>query len=247
MAEAELIETKGLPDPETCDVDEIDPSNAKMFEHEAWAPYFARLRAEDPVHYTADSAFGPFWSITKFDDIKAVDMNHEAFSSDPVIVIGDPPPDFTLPQFIAMDQPRHDEQRKGVQGAVAPRRLAELEPLIRGRVQGILDSLPVGEEFDWVDTVSIELTTQMLATLFDFPFEERRKLTFWSDCATSSPGLVGASSMSDDERRGHLMECLEYFNRLWKEREAKPGEDFVSMMAHSEAFRVSRRSSFSAI
>ena len=92
-----------------------------------------------------------------------------------------------------MDPPRHDEQRKGVSVAVSPRNLAKLEPLIRGRVAAILDSLPVGEAFDWVDTVSIELTTQMLATLFDFPFEDRRMLTRWSDAATSSPALVGAT------------------------------------------------------
>jgi len=136
-----------------------------------------------------------------------------------------------------MDQPKHDAQRKGVTGAVAPRNLAKLEPLIRQRVCAILDSLPVGERFDWVDTVSIELTTQMLATLFDFPFEDRRNLTRWSDAATSSPALVGASNMTEEERMAELMECLEYFNQLWEERVGGDGDDFISMMARSPAFK----------
>jgi len=165
-----------------------------------------------------------------------VDMNHQAFSSDPVIVIGDPPPDFTLPQFIAMDQPRHDHQRKAVQPAVAPRQLANLEPLIRQRVCTILDGLPVGERFDWVPAVSMELTTQMLATLFDFPFEDRHLLPFWSDAATSSPELVGASNMTDEERKRILMECLEYFQKLWNDRQGGNNLDFISMMANSPAF-----------
>ena len=120
---------------------------------------------------------------------------------------------------------------------ISPRNLARLEPVIRQRVCTILDSLPIGERFDWVDRVSIELTTQMLATLFDFPFEERRNLTRWSDAATSSPALVGASNMTEEERMAELMECLEFFNRLWAERKGGDGDDFVSMMARSEAFQ----------
>ena len=217
--------------------DPLDPSNSALYpQGDHWA-LFDELRENDPVHFTPESPFGAFWSVTRFEDIKHVDMHHEMFSSEPVIVIGDPPPDQILPQFIAMDQPRHDEQRKGVTGAVSPRNLSKLEPLIRERVGRILDSLPVGERFDWVDTVSIELTTQMLATLFDFPFEERRKLTYWSDAATSSPALVGASNMTEDERMAVLMECLEYFNELWRERAGGDGDDFVSMMARSPAFQ----------
>ena len=217
--------------------DPLDPSNSSLYDTGQHWELFKQLRENDPVHFTPDSPFGPYWSITRFDDIKHVDTNHQIFSSEPSIVIGDLPPDQVLPQFIAMDQPRHDAQRKGVTGAVSPRSLARIEPLIRERVCAILDGLPVGERFDWVDNVSIELTTQMLATLFDFPFEDRRNLTRWSDAATSSKALTGASNMTEEERFEQLMECLEYFNRLWAERKGGDGDDFVSMMARSEAFQ----------
>jgi cytochrome P450 len=237
MSEAIRTSFAATTDAGSVPLDAIDVSDSALFEAGNELPFFARLRREDPVHYTADSPFGAYWSVTRFDDIKYVDTHHELFSSVPTIVIGDPAADFTLPMFIAMDPPQHDEQRKGVVGAVSPKNLALLEPVIRARVGGILDSLPIGEEFDWVDKVSIELTTQMLATLFDFPFEERRKLTHWSDCATSSPEQTGATNMTEDERRQELMECLEYFNRLWAQRRDKPGNDFISMMAHNPAFQ----------
>jgi len=219
-------------------LDQFNVAQPELWEAGAIEPYFDRLRKEDPVHYCADSQYGPYWSITKFNDIMFVDSHHDLFSSEPSIAIGEPELDFEPPMFIAMDQPKHDDKRKSVTPAVAPGRLAETEELVRERVCKVLDSLPIGEEFNWVDKVSIELTTQMLATLFDFPFEDRRKLTFWSDMATASPDQVGAVDITEEERKTALMECLEVFTGLWKERENKPqdGElDFVSALANSEA------------
>jgi cytochrome P450 len=181
--------TSILPDPYSIPLDKLDPSDSNLFlNQEHWA-YFERLRKEDPVHFVDSETFGPYWSVTKFQDIMYVDSHHELFSSEPRIVLGQSSIDFEPPMFIAMDPPRHDEQRAAVTPAVAPKRLAELEDLIRGRVQVVLDGLPVGERFNWVDRVSIELTTQMLATLFDFPFEERHLLTYWSDVSTANPEL----------------------------------------------------------
>jgi len=228
-------------DPWSMPLDAIDVSNPELYEQDAWRPFFRRLREDDPVHYCPDSAFGPYWSVTKFADIQHVDTHHEIFSSEPTIAIGDSPEDFQLhPGFIAMDPPRHDAQRSVVQPVVAPANLQKLEPLIRRRVCEILDGLPPGETFDWVDLVSIELTTRMLATLFDFPFDERRKLTYWSDMATSSPLLMGSRGATDEQRRGALMECLEYFTVLWNERVNRDPVDrldLVTMLARGEATR----------
>ena len=100
----------------------------------------------------------------------------------------------------------------------------------------MLDNLPRNETFNFVDRVSIELTTQMLATLFDFPWEERRKLTRWSDVSTALPksGVVE----SPEQRRQEMDECRAYFAKLWNERvNAEPRNDLLSMMAHSDATR----------
>jgi len=217
---------------------EINPVSARLFSENRWQEYFERLRAEDPVHFNETELAGRYWNLTRFEEIKQVDTDHTNFSSAHGITLGFPI-DRPLPEgalnvsmFIAMDPPVHDVQRKTVTGVVAPSNLAKMEPLIRERTVKILESLPENETFDWVDTVSIELTTMMLATLFDFPFEERRKLTRWSDVATAVPG--SGIVETEEERRAELIECLEYFTQLWHERKQNPGDDLVSMLAHGE-------------
>jgi cytochrome P450 len=225
-------------------LEEIDPANPELFRTDTMWPYFERLRKEDPVHWSVSEFedVGGYWSVTKYNDIMAVDTNHEVFSSEPTIVLPDPAEDFTLPMFIAMDQPKHDIQRKTIQPIVAPNHLAYLEPIIRERAGKILDDLPIGEEINWVDKVSIELTTMTLATLFDFPWEDRRKLTRWSDVATAAPdsGLFSSTDpeIAEQERRQELFECVDYFMNLWNERvNAPPQPDLISMLAHGEATR----------
>jgi cytochrome P450 len=218
-------------------LDKIDVSDPTLYQNDTIWPYFERLRREDPVHYCSESAFGPYWSITKYRDIMLVDTSHSIFSSEAGgITILDRKLEERNPNFISMDPPKHDEQRKTVSPIVAPQNLANLEGLIRSRVCAILDSLPRNETFNWVDRVSIELTTQMLATLFDFPFEERRLLTYWSDVATTTPPPGDIEGWK--RRDSILFECLAYFTRLWNERVNKaPGFDLISMLAHSPATR----------
>jgi cytochrome P450 len=221
----------------------IDVSRPERFRANTMWPWFERLRREDPVHYCPDSIFGPYWSVTKYRDIMEVETHHQVFSSQGGITLRDQPEDFQLPMFIAMDPPKHDAQRKVVNPIVAPDNLARLEGTIRERAGWILDSLPLGETFNWVDRVSIELTTQMLATLFDFPWDDRRKLTRWSDVATAIPGTGIVES--EEARRAELLECADYFLRLWNARvNAEPGSDLISMLAHGEATRHMDRMEF---
>ena len=230
---ADTIQTVGpdIPNPWDLPLDTLDVSRAELFLHNLHGEYFRRLRQEDPVHFCQESQFGPFWSITKYEDIVAVDSNHHVFSSKRDIVIGDAPADFDTPMFIASDPPVHDVQRKAVQPAVAPTQLSDIESLIRQRVCNILDALPVGEKIDWVEHVSKELTTQMLATLFDFPFEDRHLLPYWSDVTTTSETVGIEVDMK--HREAELHKCLAYFSGLWKERADQPRKfDFISLFAH---------------
>ena len=224
--------------PWTMPLDQIDVSQPRLFQEDIWYDYFARLRRDDPVHRTRSAIYGDFWSVTKYKDIMAVDTNHQVFSSDAMmggIVIRDIPMDFRRPSFISMDPPVHDEQRKTVSPIVAPPNLMRMSTTIRERACKILDSLPRGETFDWVDRVSVELTTQMLATLFDFPFEDRRKLTYWSNVATVNT-RAGTEVDSDAKRNELLGEAMEYFTRLWNQRKNEPPRpDLISMLAHGEA------------
>jgi cytochrome P450 len=227
-------------DVQSVPLNELDVSQASLFQNDTWRPYFARLRREAPVHFLEDSLNGPFWSVTNWPLIKAVDTNHEVFSSAEGIAIASPPEGVERQQqggsFISSDPPVHGPQRNTVQPAVAPRNLANLEPLIRERVVDILDNLPVGETFDWVDRVSMELTARMLATLFDFPYEDRRKLIEWSDITTNVPQVTGDDSIDMEARQQALMDCAQAFYGLWDERaSAEPKFDLISMLSHGEA------------
>lgn len=222
-------------------MESINVSDPKLFENDNWQAPFAKLRAEDPVHFTETEANGRFWSVTTHNLIKQVDTSHQVFSSAEGISINETPVDENgerqgIENFIAMDPPEHDVQRATVTPAVAPRNLANLEPLIRERVIDILDNLPVGETFNWVDKVSIELTSRMLATLFDFPYEDRRKLVYWSDITTDVPQTTGGADYDPEQRQQDFKECAEAFYQLWFERAAQPPKfDLVSMLAHGES------------
>ena len=222
-------------------LDTLDMSDPARFQQDTIWPYFERLRREAPVHYCPDSPFGPYWSVTKYKDIMQAEVAHQIFSSDSQlggIQIEDQPKHLNRPSFIRMDPPRHDEQRKVVSPIVAPMNLARMETLIRERACRILDNLPRNEEFDWVQRVSIELTTQMLATLFDYPFEDRAQLTYWSDVAICNINDPESPVHSEQERFDELTKMAQAMSRLWNERVNEPPRyDLISMLAHGEATR----------
>ncbi|MDP6977936.1 MAG: cytochrome P450 [Myxococcota bacterium] len=226
-------------DPASIPLDRIDVTDSELWVTDTHWPYFERLRNEDPVHYCAESEFGPYWSVTKYDDIVYVEKNPEIFSSMPAITVADPNPESEVQNagFISMDGPRHTAHRKVVQPVSSPRNLKFLEPIVRERVIEILDGLPVGETFNWVDRVSIELTTGMLATMFDFPWDERRKLTYWSDMATAGDEQLAEMGKTIEDRNAAMRECLDTFTRLWNERRGNRTEslDFITALSNSDA------------
>jgi len=236
-----MSEATQFDDVQSIPLDKLDVSDPILFQEDRWQPFFARLREEAPVHYCADTEIGAYWSVSSHAMIKQVDTNHQIFSSAEGIAIADPPIDeeeleqnVPIENFIAMDPPGHDVQRATVAPSVAPSNLANFEPLIRERVEDILDNLPVGETFNWVHEVSVELTARMLATLFDFPYEDRHKLIYWSDITTNVPALTGVET-DLDHRKEELMLCATSFMQLWQERAAaEPKFDLISMLAHGE-------------
>jgi cytochrome P450 len=235
-------------DPSSVPLEKLNPAHSDLFQANRALPYFERLRAEDPVHYCAESQFGPYWSITRYEDIKYVDTHEKIFSSDILnggIRLGgrprpegeEPDPMYHLPMFIMQDPPKHDEQRKVVAPMFSGRSLAAFEPLIRERAGRILDGLPRNEDFNWVRAVSVELTGQMLATIFDVPQEDRHLLIHWSDTVERLGDPHYFETPADGFRE--LWKCFEYFDAVWKEREKRPepGADLISMLVHGESTR----------
>ena len=241
-AETAAIHAAARAAAETLPLDQLDPADAQLFVDDTVGYTFDRLRREDPVHRSHSPVPGidDYWSVTKYSDIMYVDTHPAIFSSEWTlggITLLNPAVSDRLPMFIAMDPPKHDDQRKAVSAIVAPANLNNWQGLIRERTATLLDSLPRNETFDWVDKVSIELTTSMLATLFDFPFEDRRLLTWWSDVATMNKA-VNPDALDPQERMAELGKMLAYFTRLWNERVNEPPRtDLISMLAHGAATR----------
>lgn len=235
-----------------------DVSRSDIYFEDKWQPIFAEMRKSGQLHYIPESPFGPYWAVVGHKAIQHIEALPEVFSSswehggitilerlteEQAAAAGlDAPRE--LPMFIAMDRPQHTGQRRTVAPKFTPSAVTDMEAEIRARTGELLDSLPRGKVFDWVETVSIELTTGMLAILFGFPWEDRRLLTFWSDWAGDTE--LGAVRALDETRWNILQEMAAYFQSLWIERtmDTEPGNDLISMMIHSPAMNQMRPEEF---
>jgi cytochrome P450 len=235
-----------------------DVSRSDIYFEDSWQPIFAEMRKAGQLHYIPESPFGPYWAVVGHKAIQHIEALPETFSSswehggitilnrlseEEAAAAGiDAPRE--LPMFIAMDRPQHTGQRRTVAPKFTPTAITDMEAEIRARTGELLDSLPRGEVFDWVDTVSIELTTGMLAILFGFPWEDRRLLTFWSDWSGDTE--LATVRELDELRWGILQEMAAYFQSLWIERtmDKEPGNDLISMMLHSPAMNQMRPEEF---
>jgi len=234
-----------------------DVSRSDIYFEDTWQPIFAEMRKAGQLHYIPESPFGPYWAVVGHKAIQHIEALPETFSSSwehGGITILERPDDEQLaemgverrelPMFIAMDRPQHTGQRRTVAPKFTPSAMTDMEAEIRARTGEVLDRLPRGEVFDWVDTVSIELTTGMLAILFGFPWEDRRLLTFWSDWAGDTE--LATVRELDETRWGLMQEMAAYFQSLWIERtmDKEPGNDLISMMLHSPAMNQMRPEEF---
>lgn len=218
--------------PET-DLAALNVAQRQHFRDGSAERLLGRLRREAPVHHCPASDFGPYWSITRHADIEAIAGDFERFSSDHrrggIAIGGEPGAPDLLPMFIAMDPPEHGPGRRAVMPAFSPGRLQLLSDQLRERAEAILDELPVGEPFDWVDRVAIELTAETLALLLGFPREERRRLVRWSDVMTALPGSPAVETM--EQKLREIQECFAVFAGIRRRRESAPGDDLISMLA----------------
>lgn len=218
----------------TAPLETLHPGRPDLFEADAIWPLFERLRREDPVHFVSDSPFGPYWSVTTWQAVTAVDLDHQAFSSAQGSILAmaavraERSDHFDLPMFMSMDAPRHTDQRRSVSPAFGPGALARLAPDLRADAARVLDALPVGEPFDWVERVSRELTAAALARLFGFPVEQRRSLSLWSDMLTRPPGRAGVTDWT--QKRAEIRRCIEVFTEFLSRR-TEPADDLVSLLA----------------
>jgi cytochrome P450 len=227
-----------IPDALQEDLSNIDPSLGDYFVDGRIHAIMKRLRHEAPVHYCKDSPYGPYWSITTHRDIIEIEALPKIFSSEAelggisIVDVSAASGGQEMDSFITMDPPRHTAKRRTVAPAFTPTEIARLSDDIGKRTSALLDRLPRGEEFNWVERVSVDLTTDMLATLFDYPWEERHKLIIWSDAITSFEMMEN----EPEKRMVLVFEMATELHKLWDQRtKAERAPDLLSMMIHSDA------------
>jgi cytochrome P450 len=219
----------------------FDVSMGELYAQDRWQDPFRKLRDENPISYCEHSSFGPYWSVATYKPIVYIEALPKIFSSSweyGGISIGFDTHELLegeirMPMFIAMDPPKHTGQRRTVAPSFGPSEVAAMRAEIQARTAEVLDSLPVGEPFDWVEKLSIELTTGMLAKLFDFPWDQRHKLTEWSDMGGDVELIRREGGIAI--RNAAMFEMAGAFGQLWQEKIAKPGKDLISVMLQSEA------------
>lgn len=216
----------------------FDVSQDALYVEDTWREPFARLRAEMPISWREESPFGAYWSVVTHDLVQEVELRHDVFSSRwdlGNITIAEAVNGEGFPNFIAQDPPIHTAQRRVIAPAFSPSQMLKLDAAVKARTKELMDALPVGETFDWVERVSISQTLGMLCILFDMPFDEWRDIKRWSDWASG----VSAENLTDEYRAQFLMqmgEMLARFDRELEDRRGKPPtDDLLSRMVHSEA------------
>ena len=237
MATAATLERNASP------IAPIDVSDPALYAEDRWQEPFRRLRGQAPIQYVPDSPFGPYWSVSTYKPIIHIESLPKIFSSSweygGISIAGDVETpmegELRLPMFIAMDPPNHTAQRRTVAPSFGPSEVAVMKARVQARTAEVLDALPIGEAFDWVERVSIELTTGMLADLFDFPWEQRHKLTYWSDIGGNVELMKSPDNFA--VRNAAMMEMGAAFGELWQQKVANPGKDLISIMLQSDAMR----------
>ena len=219
-------------------INPYDVSETGIYVHDTWREPFAQLRRDMPISWRPESPFGPYWSVVTHELVQETELRHDVFSSRwdmGNITIAESVNGEGFPNFIAQDPPIHTAQRRVIAPAFSPSQMQKLDVQVKARTKQLLDGLPVGESFDWVERVSIPQTLGMLCILFDMPFDEWRDIKRWSDWASG----VSAENLSEEYRMQFLAqmgEMLARFDRELEDRRAKPPtDDLLSRMVHSEA------------
>jgi cytochrome P450 len=219
-------------------INPFDFGQDRLYVENSWREPFAQLRAEMPLSWRPESPFGPYWSVVNHALVQEVELRHDVFSSRwdlGNITIAEAVNGEGFPNFIAQDQPIHTAQRKVIAPAFSPSQMLKLNAKVRERTAMLMDGLPMGETFDWVERVSIPQTLGMLCILFDMPFEEWRDIKRWSDWASG----VSADNLNQEYRDQFMVqmgEMLARFDHELEDRRTKPAsDDLLSRMVHSEA------------
>ena len=183
--------------------------------------YFGALHRDAPLSRDVNG----FWVASRFDDVRAILLDHRRFSSS-AMMGNRGPGGSSLPfPLITDDPPRHTALRGLLAKAFTPAAMEQMRPAIEQMANDLAAAIPVGETVDIVAALTTPLPVAVIAGMMGVPDDRRADFKRWSNAV-----LGIQSGPIDADRIGLLMELRTYFSQLVEARRAAPGDDLVSAL-----------------
>lgn len=187
-----------------------------------------------------------FWALTRYDDVRAVSLNPQVFSSQKggiLMAYGNPAQRHpvlhraSLDQLINMDQPIHFELRREHLPFFTAKYVADLKLKVESKVTALLDQIAPMGKCDLVEHLSAELPLFTLSEILGIPESDRPKLVRWMHYLEIAGYIMAEKNFGavDPNFFGEFMsnvaEMFEYGRDLLLKRRAEPREDLLTALA----------------
>ncbi|MGE4430912.1 MAG: cytochrome P450 [Sphingobium sp.] len=200
-------------------------------------PHYARLRAEEPVKWL-DMMQG--FAVSRWDDVEEVLSDGKTFSSAQFwpALLGEYDPVPEVQPMISLDPPGHVRIRKLANKAFVPSRVGALQDRIRSVTHELIDDIFSRHgsegEFDFVWEFSGLFPVSVIAEVLGVDIARRVDFKHWVDdlLAAGNRAAYGADRLGEIERSSRAIRA--YFEEVYDERSARPGDDLISGFIQAE-------------
>jgi cytochrome P450 len=223
----------------------VDLSDLDVFERGAAWPLFDALRRDDPVHWNPEPAPNSgFWSVTRHEDIVAVDRDPQTFTSTKFVNLEEVDDELIeiRRSILESDGDRHRALRKLLQRDFGGQTLLKYEEFLRGLTETTVDAALRKGEFDFVKEVSADFPIRVLARMLDVPDDDTGRLIDWGNRMIGNTDPDYADVLlghADSDRYKHLpfrspaaLEVFAYGRELARQRRGGDGDDLVSKLVN---------------
>jgi cytochrome P450 len=221
------------------DLDSVDLADPAVWDDGPPYELFTRMQREAPAHFSPQRNLpdeGGFWSITRFDDVRAVSRDHRTFSSERrgIFHMDDigVPLDMQRLQLISMDPPRHDRLKALVIKEFTPEKVAEHQEPVKQIINRTLDSVADRERFDLVADVARPIPARVIGSLLGTPPEDDETLVHWTNVFTAfeDPAIRGQWA----DTMAVVSEIVEYTQKRIAQRDDSLGANLLTAMVDAE-------------
>lgn len=206
---------------------------------------FDELREHDPVAYIDHPEYLPFWSLSKYDDIKSIGSQNDRFLSAPRTVLQPSEVEDMweeklgtrngLETLIHMDSPKHLKLRRVTRDWFLPRSVERLMPQMQALAKTYVDKMQdMGGECDFVKDVALLYPLRVIMQILGIPEQDELKML------KLTQELFGAND--PDQQRGTdfddglavIMDFFAYFGEIIERRKQQPTDDLASVIANAQ-------------